>query len=602
MKCPNCQTENSAESRFCSNCAAPLKETRGEPAVGKTIKVPTFEISRGNLFAGRYEIIEELGAGGMGKVFKAYDQKVKEVIALKLIRPEIGVQEKHIERFRNELKFTRKLTHKNICRMYDLGEEDYIHYITMEYVSGENLKRFVRRAGPLTSGKAISIAKQVCEGLAEAHLQGAIHRDLKPQNIIIDEDGNAKIMDFGIARFVQMDRVTGSGVMIGTPEYMSPEQVDLVEVDKRSDIYSLGIVLYEMVTGKVPFEGETALSIAMKHKTEKPKNARELNAQVSPGMAAIISKCMQKDKAMRYQSAEELLGDLKREEQGLSTAERVVPKKEPAPTREITIKVRPKKILVPAIAVAVVAIAVLAVLKFLPKKEQAVAEVQTAESQIVPEAETGAKDSGEPKRPEKKPLTKSTPQVIESKKTKTDSSQTPKQIQPPKPDQEKPKVEAQPVTPLADTDEAMKSVELALTRMSAAKGRADGEGIDTKALFYRLAAAKDHEAQKLASQRKADEARCLYMIAERLYIISLERKTDEDNLKSLKRYMKGLRKDAEDARDSQNEKLLKSAGDLEKQGEAFEATKDLENAAKAFSEAAFIYERIRWSLQSAKRK
>jgi hypothetical protein len=145
-------------------------------------------------------------------------------------------------------------------------------------------------------------------------------------------------------------------------------------------------------------------------------------------------------------------------------------------------------------------------------------------------------------------------------------------------------------------------VELALTRMSAAKGRADGEGIDTKALFYRLAAAKDHEAQKLASQRKADEARCLYMIAERLYIISLERKTDEDNLKSLKRYMKGLRKDAEDARDSQNEKLLKSAGDLEKQGEAFEATKDLENAAKAFSEAAFIYERIRWSLQSAKRK
>jgi Serine/threonine protein kinase len=272
--CPACRAENAASSRFCGNCATPLQDTgaplEAAPDGPRTVRASTVELARGNRLAGRYEIIEELGRGGMGKVFKAYDHKISEVIALKLIRPEISAQEKAIERFKNELKFTRRITHRRICRMYDLGEEDFLYYITMEYVAGEDLKRFVRRAGPLNAGKAVMIAGQICDGLAEAHRIGAIHRDLKPQNIMIDADGNAKIMDFGIARFTEMERVTGSGVMIGTPEYMSPEQAELGEVDARSDIYSLGVVLFEMVTGRVPFEGATPLSLAMKHKMEVP--------------------------------------------------------------------------------------------------------------------------------------------------------------------------------------------------------------------------------------------------------------------------------------------------------------------------------------------
>ena len=238
----------------------------------------------------------------------------------------------------------------------------------MEYVAGEDLKRFIRRAGTLTSGKAIEIAKQVCEGLAEAHRLGVIHRDLKPQNIMIDQDGNAKIMDFGIARFVDTDRMTGSGVMIGTPEYMSPEQAELKDVDKRADIYSLGIILYEMVSGRVPFDGETPLSIAMKHKTEKAKNVREWNPQVSGELAAVISKCMEKPAADRFQSAKELMDELNRVEQDLSTAERVVPKKKRASTKEMSSRFAVKNLIVPAAALVVFGLAAFAVLKLLPKK------------------------------------------------------------------------------------------------------------------------------------------------------------------------------------------------------------------------------------------
>ncbi len=272
---PVCRAENAASSRFCGNCATPLQDTgaplEAAPDGPRTVRASTVELARRNRLAGRYEIIEELGRGGMGKVFKAYDHKISEVIALKLIRPEISAQEKAIERFKNELKFTRRITHRRICRMYDLGEEDFLYYITMEYVAGEDLKRFVRRAGPLNAGKAVMIAGQICDGLAEAHRIGAIHRDLKPQNIMIDADGNAKVMDFGIARFTEMERVTGSGVMIGTPEYMSlPSRPSRARSTPGSDIYSLGVVLFEMVTGRVPFEGH-ALSPAMKHKMEVPE-------------------------------------------------------------------------------------------------------------------------------------------------------------------------------------------------------------------------------------------------------------------------------------------------------------------------------------------
>ena len=155
----------------------------------------------------------------------------------------------------------------------------------MEYVSGGDLKRFIRRAKRLDTGTAISIAKQICEGLEEAHSLGIVHRDLKPNNIMIDDNGNARIMDFGIARTVKGKSITGSGAMIGTPEYMSPEQVEAKEIDQRSDIYSLGIIMYEMLTGRLPFEADTPFAIGVKHKSEAPKNPKEFNPQIPDGLS-----------------------------------------------------------------------------------------------------------------------------------------------------------------------------------------------------------------------------------------------------------------------------------------------------------------------------
>ncbi|MEE8378265.1 MAG: serine/threonine-protein kinase, partial [Candidatus Aminicenantaceae bacterium] len=270
--CPKCQTKNPGDSKFCKECAAPLPTSEDIKDPTKTIQIPTAELTTGSTFAERYQIIEELGRGGMGRVYKAIDSKIKEKIALKLIKPEIASDEKTIERFGNELKFSRKISHRNVCRMYDLGEDQGSHYITMEYVAGEDLKSMLRMMGRMSPAQTVSIGKQICEGLAEAHRLAIIHRDLKPNNIMIDREGSARIMDFGISRSLKTKRMTDSGVMIGTPEYMSPEQAEAKEIDFRSDIYSLGVIFYEMVTGELPFKGDTPLSVAMKHKGEIPRD------------------------------------------------------------------------------------------------------------------------------------------------------------------------------------------------------------------------------------------------------------------------------------------------------------------------------------------
>ena len=370
MKCHKCNADNPDTQRFCGECGTQLIPTE-EPCISptKTLETPTEELTRGNTFANRYEIIEELGKGGMGKVYRVEDKKIKEEVALKLIKPEIASDKKTIERFSNELKIARKIAHRNVCRMYDLGEEKGTHYITMEYVPGEDLKRLIRKVGQFHTAKTVSIAKQVCEGLAEAHRLGVVHRDLKPQNIMIDKDGNARIMDFGIARSVGGKGITGAGVMIGTPEYMSPEQAEVKEVDQRSDIYSIGVILYEMTTGQLPFVGDTPLAVAMKHKGEAPQDPRELNPQIPEDLNHLILKCLEKDKERRYQSPEELLSELTKIEKGIPTTERIVPKRKPTTSKEIAVSFILKKLLIPASVIIALITAGVIVFKILPQKE-----------------------------------------------------------------------------------------------------------------------------------------------------------------------------------------------------------------------------------------
>jgi len=355
MKCHKCNADNPDTQQFCGECGTPLPSSKEIP-VTATLETPTEELTRGTTFAGRYEIIEELGKGGMGKVYRVEDKKIKEEVALKLIKPEIASDKKTIERFSNELKMARKIRHKNVCGMYDLGEEKGTHYITMEYVPGEDLRGMIKMMGELGAGKSISIAKQVCAGLAEAHRLGVIHRDLKPSNIMIDKEGNARIMDFGIARTIKGKGITGAGVMVGTPEYMSPEQAEVKEADQRSDIYALGVILYEMVTGRVPFEGETPLGIAMKHKSEAPQDPRELNSQLTEDLSHLILKCLEKDKEKRYQSAGEVRSELSRIEEGIPTSERVEPKRKPTTSKEITVTLRKPWLMVAALVVAVIVV------------------------------------------------------------------------------------------------------------------------------------------------------------------------------------------------------------------------------------------------------
>jgi serine/threonine protein kinase/tetratricopeptide (TPR) repeat protein len=366
IKCPSCHSENPDTQHFCGECGTPLPTPLSRSSVmTETLQTPVHALTTGSTFAGRYQVIEELGHGGMGKVYRVLDKKLNEEVALKLIKPEIAADKDTIKRFHNELRLARKVAHRNVGKMYELMEDGGTHFITMEYVPGQDLRGLIRQMGRLTAGKAVAVAKQVCEGLEEAHRLGVVHRDLKPGNILIDRSGDARIMDFGIARSLKTKGTTGAGVMIGTPEYMSPEQVEGKDIDQRSDIYSLGVILYEMVTGRTPFEGDTPFTIGIKHKSEFPKDPRQLDAQIPEDLSRLILRCLEKDKEKRYQTAGELIADLDKIDQGLPTTERPVPTRKPFTSKEITVKFRPTKLVLPVLAV----IAVLtAAVVFWPKK------------------------------------------------------------------------------------------------------------------------------------------------------------------------------------------------------------------------------------------
>jgi serine/threonine-protein kinase len=331
MKCSKCAFENSPGLVYCGRCGTRLegaKDIAASPTL--TIEYPKAILAKGSLLAGRFEVQEEIGTGGMGTVYKVIDRKINEEMALKILKPEIAPKTEVIERFKNELKLARRISHKNVCRLYDLHEEAETLFITMEYVSGEDLDGLIRRRGRLSVDKAAGLARQIVEGLAQAHKLGVIHRDLKPRNIMIDPLENVRIMDFGIARHLGGPELTAAGMAVGTPHYMSPEQASGESVDQRTDIYALGAILFEMVTGRLPFEGESSLAVALKHKTELPRHPRELNAEVPEDLDRLIIKCLAKKKEDRYQNAEELLPELLRITEGEMAIPAEVPGKKPA--------------------------------------------------------------------------------------------------------------------------------------------------------------------------------------------------------------------------------------------------------------------------------
>jgi formylglycine-generating enzyme required for sulfatase activity/class 3 adenylate cyclase/predicted Ser/Thr protein kinase len=250
----------------------------------------------------RYQILERVGVGGMGVVFKAYDRETGEVVALKVLRPEIADQSPLVEGLKNELRLARRITHKNVCRIYDFNRSEGTAFITMEFVQGESLRHVLNRFGALNLRKAVNVARQICEGLYEAHSQGIVHRDLKPENLMIDEFGNVKLMDFGLAHLV----AEGGSPAVGTPSYMAPEQLQDRPIDQRADIFALGLVLFEVFTGTAAFTDDTPVAVALKHIQDSPRNPREIEPLIPEGIAQAILRCLEKDPANRFQSVEEL--------------------------------------------------------------------------------------------------------------------------------------------------------------------------------------------------------------------------------------------------------------------------------------------------------
>jgi len=294
------------EYMMATSGAAPTEPVRS----ARPSSAPRDALRPGTVFANRYEVKEVLGMGGMGVVYRAFDRELREAVAIKTLRPEAltgdGVA---LERFKQEIRLARKIAHRNVVRTYDLGEVNGLYYLTMEYVEGTSLKQLIATRGPLPVPVTLTIGKQLCRALEVAHEQGVIHRDIKPQNLVVEPSGVLKVMDFGIARLASRTTdpgLTKEGMSIGTPDYMSPEQLSGKELDARSDLYSAGVVLFECLTRRLPFEAATTYAVIAKQLEGAPPDPRTLNQDVPEALAHVILRAMAKEPVDRYQTAAEM--------------------------------------------------------------------------------------------------------------------------------------------------------------------------------------------------------------------------------------------------------------------------------------------------------
>ena len=393
MNCPSCRAENVPDAPACAECGTALPPT-------PTQLIVTVDLRPGVVFDSRYEILGPLGHGGMGVVYKARDRSLDEVVAIKVLRPDFAQDPRMADRFKSEIRLARRVRHRNLCAIHDYGEDQGLFYISMEYLEGVDLKHMLRERGALPAAEAYEMAIQIAEGLQAVHEAGIIHRDLKTPNIMRDAGGVARLMDFGIAKREGDGTRTATGHIVGTPEYMSPEQAQGHRVDFRSDIYALGIVIYEIFTGRVPFRGETPISTILKHLHDPPPLDPPEAESIPAAVRSVLRRCLEKNPGDRFASARDVAEAMRgarspsRRQQPVPTSALEAPTLEsptlagptppPAPPRRSALQ--PWLLVIPLIAVAGGALVVSTQMRRAPPVETAAATAPSAATLAPPAA------------------------------------------------------------------------------------------------------------------------------------------------------------------------------------------------------------------------